>query len=308
MSAPVSTTQTSTTAAPQVLRLSDHDDDDNAVKQDSSSSGNRDRKDDKTNNAVSVPWDIPSPPTFQDPHEYRAHLKGRLALAFRIFAKYGYDEGVAGHITVKDPVDPTCFWVNPFGVSWARLQASDLILVNSQGTVVAGGPVRRLNTGAFMIHHAVHTARPEATCVAHSHTIYGRAFSALGRKLDIITQDSCVFYNHQSVQSDFTGSALELGPGQAVADALGPENKLVILQNHGLLTVGRTVESAVFWFMSAEKCCQSQLAADAAARGRDQETIKVRHEDAKRAFETVGTEDMGWFSAMPTFDDMARVA
>lgn len=154
MSAPVSTTQTSTTAAPQVLRLSDHDDDDNTVKQDSSSSGNRDRKDDKTNNAVSVPWDIPSPPTFQDPHEYRAHLKGRLALAFRIFAKYGYDEGVAGHITVKDPVDPTCFWVNPFGVSWARLQASDLILVNSQGTVVAGGPVRRLNTGAFMIHHA----------------------------------------------------------------------------------------------------------------------------------------------------------
>lgn len=241
MSAPVSTTQTSTTAAPQVLRLSDHDDDDNTVKQDSSSSGNRDRKDDKTNNAVSVPWDIPSPPTFQDPHEYRAHLKGRLALAFRIFAKYGYDEGVAGHITVKDPVDPTCFWVNPFGVSWARLQASDLILVNSQGTVVAGGPVRRLNTGAFMIHHAgkclflythtwspvgegttnglysprdaylfllgtqhtVHTARPEATCVAHSHTIYGRAFSALGRKLDIITQDSCVFYNVREKQRPF---------------------------------------------------------------------------------------------------------
>lgn len=146
MSAPV-TTRTSTTATPHVLRLSDHVD---SIKQEACSGNEEDDNPDK----VSVPWDIPSPPAFDEPYEYRVHLKGRLALAFRIFAKLGYDEGVAGHITVKDPVDPTCFWVNPFGVSWARLKASDLILVDSQGTVVAGGPVRRLNTGAFMIHHA----------------------------------------------------------------------------------------------------------------------------------------------------------
>jgi ribulose-5-phosphate 4-epimerase/fuculose-1-phosphate aldolase len=107
------------------------------------------------------------------------------------------------------------------------------------------------------------------------------------------------------LQSDFTGSALEEAPGQAIARALG-DSKLVILQNHGLLTAGETVESAVFWFMSAEKCCQSQLLADAAARGRGEQTLKVKDKDAQHAFDTVGNEKMGWFSALPIFDDMIR--
>lgn len=110
-----------------------------------------------------------------------------------------------------------------------------------------------------------------------------------------------------SVQSDFTGSALELAPGQAVAEALGP-HKLVILQNHGLLTAGNTVESAVFWFMSAEKCCKVQLLADAAAGGRGERAKIVPDKDATHARRTVGTEQMGWFSGKPTFDDMEIMA
>lgn len=103
------------------------------------------------------------------------------------------------------------------------------------------------------------------------------------------------------MQSDFTGSTVESGPGVSIAKALG-SSKLVILQNHGLLTVGSSVESAVYWFITAEKSCQSQLAADAAAQGG--KTLKVAPKDAQRAHDTVGSELVGWFSAMPAFDDM----
>ena len=138
---------------------------------------------------------FPKPPEFQDKYKEREYLKGRLAAAFRIFGKYGFDEGVAGHITLRDPVDPTTFWVNPFGVAFSLIKASDLIQVDHSGNVIDGGPVRLLNTAAYMIHSAIHSARPDVLCAAHSHSIYGRSFCALGRPLDIITQDSCAFYN-----------------------------------------------------------------------------------------------------------------
>lgn len=138
---------------------------------------------------------FPSAPKFTDKYKERDYLKGRLAAAFRIFGKYGFDEGVAGHITLRDPVDPKTFWVNPFGVAFSLIRKSDLIQVNYQGKIIDGGEVRLLNAAAFMIHGAIHGARPDVLCAAHSHSIYGRSFCTLGRKLDMITQDSCSFYD-----------------------------------------------------------------------------------------------------------------
>lgn len=74
-----------------------------------------------------------------------------MALAFRLFAKYGFDEGVAGHITYRDPIEPTSFWVNPFGVPWDTIRASDLIRVDKNGDVVEGGECRLLNKAAYMV-------------------------------------------------------------------------------------------------------------------------------------------------------------
>lgn len=102
---------------------------------------------------------------------------------------------MAGHITLRDPVDPSTFWVNPFGRAFSLMKASDLIQVDHHGKVIAGGPNRMLNAAAFMIHSAIHAARPDVMCAAHSHSLHGRAFCSLGRPLDIITQDSCAFYN-----------------------------------------------------------------------------------------------------------------
>ena len=210
--------------------------------------------------AKAVMQSFPAPPKFTDKYEEREYLKGRLALAFRIFGKEGFDEGVAGHITLRDPVKPDHFWVNPFGVAFSQIKSSDLIMVNHEGKVVDGGPVRLLNQAAYMIHAAVHAARPDVMCAAHSHSIYGRAFCALGRPIDTITQDSCAFYNDLAVYNDFRGVVLVKEEGENIAKSLG-DKKAILLQNHGLLTVGQTIEATIFWFKSLEKCCHAQLMA-----------------------------------------------
>lgn len=156
-----------------------------------------------------------------------------------------------------------------------------------------------------MIHHAVHTARPDVNCVAHSHSIYGRAFCSLGRPLDTITQDSCSFHNDLAVYTAFRGVVLAEEEGIAIAEALG-QKKAALLQNHGLLTCGQSIESTVFWFMSLEKCCHVQLMADAAAGGRGGETVKIDEKDAVYTWKTVGSEKAGWFSAKPEFDMMVH--
>ena len=270
----------------------------------------------------------PGPPKFANKYEERHYLKGRLAAAFRVFGKYGFDEGVAGHITLRDPVDPKTFWVNPFGVAFSLMKRSDLIRVDEKGKILEGGDVRLLNAAAFMIHSAIHAARPDVLCAAHSHSIYGRSFCALGKPLDIITQDACAFHNVRfqpqtsspllitnipptdSVQdlvlySSFNGIVLADTEGKEIARTLGSK-KAALLQNHGLLTVAGTVEAAIFWFLSLERCCQAQLMADAAAAGRGSETIKVTDEDAAFTYKTVGTPLAGYFSAKPTFDVIAK--
>lgn len=158
-----------------------------------------------------------------------------------------------------------------------------------------------------MIHHAVHTARPDVNCVAHSHSIFGRAFCTLGRNLDIITQDSCAFYEDIALYNSFKGVVLVADEGIAIAKALG-QRKAALLQNHGLLTCGKSIESTVFWFMSLEKCCHAQLLADAAAGGRGHETVKIDEEDAAYTYKSVGSERAGWFSAQPSFAMMEHEA
>lgn len=248
---------------------------------------------------------FPSPPRFTDKDEERKHLKGRLALAFRLFGKYGFDEGVAGHITLRDPVKPDHFWVNPFGLAFSEMKSSDLILVNPEGKVIDGGANRLLNQAAYMIHHAVHTARPDVNCAAHSHSIYGRSFCALGRELDIITQDSCAFYKDHAVYRQFKGIVLAEEEGENIAEAIG-SGKACLLQNHGLLTCGQTIEATIYWFISLEKCCHTQLLVDAAAAGRGGSSVKIDDEDAAFTYKSVGTPRAGWFAAQPLFDAMAK--
>src|SRR5437868_14874978 len=128
---------------------------------------------------------VPQMPSFASPEEERRYRKQRLAAAFRLFALFGFDEGVAGHITARDPEQPDHFWVNPFGMYFGHIRASDLLLVDANGEVVRGRA--RVNRAAFAIHSRVHAARPDVISAAHSHSIYGRSFSALAQLLDPLT-------------------------------------------------------------------------------------------------------------------------
>src|SRR5207253_7679800 len=102
---------------------------------------------------------IPQMPSFASADEERRHRKQRLAASFRLFALFGFDEGVAGHITARDPERADHFWVNPFGMHFSQIRVSDLILVNHKGEVVEGEYA--VNTAAFAIHSRIHAARPD---------------------------------------------------------------------------------------------------------------------------------------------------
>ena len=241
---------------------------------------------------------LPLPPSFTSIEDERNHRKQRLAGAFRLFSRFGFDEGVAGHITARDPEHTDCFWVNPFGMHFSQIRASDLILVNHQGEVVQGD--RAVNTAAFAIHSQVHAARPDAVAAAHTHSTYGRAFSALGKTLDPITQDVCAFYNDHSLFDDYTGVVLDIEEGKRIAHALGG-NKALILRNHGLLTVGQSVDEAAWWFITMERSCQVQLLADAAGS-----TVNIDPEMAALTSGQVGSSFAGWFQFQPLWDRIVR--
>src|SRR5712671_4146950 len=107
-----------------------------------------------------------TPPQFESVEAERKHRKQRLAAAFRLFAHFGYDEGLAGHITVRDPEHTDRFWVNPLGVHFAHITSADLVLVCHEGKVIEGN--RPVNASAFAIHSAIHKARPDVIAAAHA--------------------------------------------------------------------------------------------------------------------------------------------
>jgi len=243
---------------------------------------------------ASVTVGVEYPPKFTNAEAERRERKRKLTAALRVFGKFGFDEGVAGHFTVRDPERTDHFWVNPFGRSFKQMKVSDLILVNHQGDIVEGGG--RLNAAAFAIHSQIHKHLPHVTAAAHTHSLYGKTWSTLGRTLDPLTQDSCAFYDDHVLFDDFTGVVLETSEGERIAGALG-QKKAAILQNHGLLTTGKTVDEAAWWFITMERTCQSQLLAEAAGK-----PVQIRPEVAALTHTQVGQPVAGYFSFQPIYE------
>ncbi|MFL9456629.1 class II aldolase/adducin family protein [Tolypothrix bouteillei VB521301_2] len=243
-------------------------------------------------------YERPQPPIFASVEEERLYRKQHLARLFRVFARFGFSEGIAGHITARDPEFTDHFWVNPFGVNFAEIKVSNLLLVDAGGEVVKGeGGVNR---AAFAIHSQVHEARPDIVAAAHAHSLYGKTWSSFHRLLDPLTQDSCAFYEDHALFDDYTGVVLDPQEGKRIAEALG-NKKAVILSNHGHLTVGQTVDEAAWWYISFERSSQAQLLAEAAGQPR-----LIKPETARLTRSQVGTPIAGWFSFQPIYQKTVR--
>lgn len=224
----------------------------------------------------------------------RQARKRSLAIAFRAFSRCGFDMGLAGHITARDPEHVDCFWVNPLGLHFSLISADDLLFVDYNGVVIEGEG--RLNRAAFAIHSAIHNARPDVVAACHAHSTAGRAWSAVGGVLEPLTQDSCAFYNDLAVHEEYAGVVFDADEGVRIAESLGAR-KAAILRNHGLLTVGRSVEEAAWWFISLEDCCRVQLLAQAAGPTRPMSAAAAlytaaqvgSHDGGRRSFEPLKT-------------------
>ncbi|KAJ5723264.1 class II aldolase/adducin N-terminal [Penicillium malachiteum] len=168
-----------------------------------------------------------------------------MAGAFRVFARKGFTEGTSGHISVRDTIDPSTFWINPMGKHFGMLKASDMVHINEDGQVIGGNKVA-INAAGFVIHSAIHRARPDINAACHMHSPAGKAWATFCKPIDIINQDSCNFYGTQ-----------------AIVDALGDHGRVIILQNHGLLTTSGTADEAAYLFTCLERTCEVQLMVEA---------------------------------------------
>ncbi|KAK5163152.1 uncharacterized protein LTR77_010936 [Saxophila tyrrhenica] len=146
------------------------------------------------NNALN--WDVsdgtaPSSlhvvPKFEDKYEERKWAKQHMAAAFRTFARLGWADGASGHISLRDPVHPELFWINPYAKHFALMKASDLVLINHEGTPME--PTKhKVNAAGFIIHSSIHRARPDLNAICHMHSPFGRAWSCFGRGLEMLNQ------------------------------------------------------------------------------------------------------------------------
>ncbi|KUI53459.1 Meiotically up-regulated gene 14 protein [Cytospora mali] len=239
-------------------------------------------------------------PQFQTKEEVRRWQLEQMAGAFRVFAKMGFADGASGHISLRDPVDTDTFWINPYGVHFGLLKVSDL---DEQGRRV-GGADAPVSTGGFLIHSAIHQARPDINVAVHTHTPYGRAWSVFGRGIEMLCQDSCMFLDDLAVYGDFGGVVFAAEEGRRIAEALGPVKKNIILRNHGILSGGGTVGEAVGFFIALERACQTQLLVErVAGSGSGSGLVRayVGEEEARYTKRNIGNADVMYMQFEPEY-------
>lgn len=252
----------------------------------------------------SVPRDGAQPryavPAPLPPEAERLHRRQRLAAAFRLFSRLGYEVGLAGHFTARDPVLTDHFWVNPLGMSFAHIRASDLILVAPDGAVVEGEGM--VNITGVPYHDQIQAARPAIVGIAHAHAFHAKTWSAFGQVLPPITADAAGLHDDQVVFEPRRPEGMEAQAARRiVADqvvaAMGERNVL-IWQNHGHWTTGETVEAAAWRFIAFDDAARSQLLAQAA--GQPIIPAAAAKSDRTRA------EAAAWLSFLPLWDRIVR--
>ncbi|KAI1781098.1 arad-like aldolase/epimerase [Hypoxylon cercidicola] len=253
--------------------------------------------------AISHGMLMPGIPTFPTYTEHRRHILVHMAATFRFFARSSFTEGQAGHISVRDPEFPSLMWMNPLGRHFGMLTAGDMVCLEIMtGKIVGGNTSRPVNAAGYLIHSAVHKRRPnDIHAICHAHSNAGRAWSVFARPLEMLNQDVCSFYNAHAVYARYGGIVIAADEGEHIAAALGDANKGAILLNHGLLTVGKTVDEAGFMFGLLDRACAMQLLVEAAAANGIPKKI-ISDEEAAFNFKMASEENSLYREAQPDIE------
>ncbi|MEZ5492878.1 MAG: class II aldolase/adducin family protein [Gammaproteobacteria bacterium] len=190
--------------------------------------------------------------------EIRARRKRDCALGYRLFAAQRWGDLGDGHISARDPERTDCFWMLRYGVSYHAAMVSDLVLVGPNGELVEGEGF--INIAGYFIHHPILEARPDLISAAHVHTGWGTPFSAEARRIEPISQESCIFFEDHALWEDEEVQVQSVAAGRRIAAALG-QNSAIILRNHGLLTGGDSVAEAVGSFVYMERVAEVHMKA-----------------------------------------------
>lgn len=228
-------------------------------------------------------------------------VRVKLAGCYRLVAHYGWDDLVYTHISARVPGPDHHFLINPYGVMFDEVTASSLVKVDLEGRVVLDNGYA-INPAGYTIHSAVHAARPDAGCVLHLHTNAGVAVSAQKFGLLPLSQTAMIFTG-QIAFHDYEGIALDLSERERLVADLGEKN-VMILRNHGTLTVGRDVPGAFTRMFFLERACQMQIAALSAGHDNlnwpSQAAIDTVEAQGKRGMDRAGT--LEWPALMRKLD------
>jgi ribulose-5-phosphate 4-epimerase/fuculose-1-phosphate aldolase len=185
-----------------------------------------------------------------------------LAAAYRLIHRLGLDDSIYTHISVRLPGSHDRFLINPYGLRFEEVTASNLVTVDINGNVIDDPMGLGINPAGFTIHSAVHAARTDAACVLHTHTVAGVAVSCQKQGLLPLNQWSMQFTDRLAYH-DYEGIALDLDERERLVADLG-DKFVMVLRNHGMLTCGRSVAEAFKLMHNLERSCRAQLAVQAA--------------------------------------------
>jgi ribulose-5-phosphate 4-epimerase/fuculose-1-phosphate aldolase len=195
-----------------------------------------------------------------DPAEWEARVT--LAACYRMVAKLGMDDLIYNHISARVPGHQDQFLINPYGLLFDEISASNLVKINTKGDKLDDTP-HGINVAAFVIHAAIHTSHHDAACVLHTHSDASVAVSGQEKGLLPLSQFAMRFYNRQAFH-DYEGVAIDLDEQTRLVRDLGP-HKVMLMRNHGILTVGRTPGEAFMLLYYFERAARIQLQMQAAA-------------------------------------------
>ena len=199
---------------------------------------------------------LPEMPKFKSLEDQQRYNKLVLVNTCRIFADLSISDGIGGYIVYRDVIDKNTYWVNPMGVDLSMVTVDDLLRVNWDGIVIEGNyPASQPAWASFT---AIGEHRPEINAAVHFHTKFGSTWSSFGLPIDYVTEDTAAFYKNLAVYNNFNGALLTKQDGIDMLKSLRANNS-IILQNHGIYTVGETLDEAAWRFLSLEKACEMQI-------------------------------------------------